>query len=163
MVAPHQNTCLTNHACLTKFASVSHQNRTCLTQFAPVSKSTEPVLPQPFGPLLRRSSASTAHAFPTRPTDNTTFATSISQIPTTADHRALSLRAGALPCPTAIPKQFCIPSHSCPLDSMSQPSPSLPAHLGFPTLSFGSSLALRTRHASSRPAQRGGQAPAKAE
>ena len=159
MVAPHHNTCLTNHACLTKFASVSHQNRTCLTQFAPVSKSTEPVLPSRLahcsgdhphrrlmpsqrGPLIIRRSRRAFHRFPLLPIT-----------------RALSLRAGALPCPTAIPKQFCIPSHSCPLDSMSQPSPSLSAHLGFPTLSFGSSLALRTRHASSRPAQRGGQAP----
>ena len=159
MVAPHQNTCLTNHACLTKFASVSHQNRTCLTQFAPVSKSTEPVLPQPFGPLLRRSSASTAHAFPTRPTDNTTFATSISQIPTTADHPGTVLACWCASLSHCHSQAILLPSHSCPLDSMSQPSPSLSAHLGFPTLSFGSSLALRTRHASSRPAQRGGQAP----
>ena len=63
-----------------------HINHTCLTQFSPVSKSTEPVLPQPFGPLLRSSSTLKAHVVPTRPTDNSTFGTSISLIPITADH-----------------------------------------------------------------------------
>jgi hypothetical protein len=43
-----------------------HINHTCLTQFSPVSKSTEPVLPQPFGPLLRSSSTLKAHVVPTR-------------------------------------------------------------------------------------------------
>jgi hypothetical protein len=129
---PHQN-----RTRLTQFAPVSHQNRSCLTQFASVAKITESVLPQRFGPLLRRSSTLKAHAFPTRPTDNLTFGTSISQLPATADQPRTVLACWCTSLSHCYSQANLLPSHSYPLDSISQPSPSLSAQLGFPTRSFG--------------------------
>ena len=127
-----------NRRCLTKFAPVSRQNRTCLTHFASVSKITESVLPQRFSPLLRRSSTLNAHAFPTRPTDNLTFATSKSQIPTTADQPRTVLACWCISLSHCYSQAIPSPSHSCPLDSTSQPSASPSAHLEFPILPFRS-------------------------
>src|SRR6516164_8305912 len=61
--------------------------------------------------------------------------------PATEDQAsALSLLAGAQLVPL-LSQAILSPSHGCPLDSTGQPSSSRSAHLGFPTRSFGSSLA----------------------
>src|SRR6516225_7930114 len=94
--------------CSTSEPRVSQQVRTCFTSEPHVSHLILTCLkksyPSRFGPLLRRSSTVEAHAVPTRPTDNSTFGTSISLIPTTEDRTpACPCLLVHLPCPTVIP------------------------------------------------------------
>jgi hypothetical protein len=81
----------------------------------------------------RRSSISKAHAVPTRPTDNSTFGTSISLVShycgSPAHYPCVLVHFLVPPFSQAV----LLPSHCCPLDSISQPSPSLSAHINFPT------------------------------
>ena len=138
-----------NRRCLTKFVPVprvspsSHLFHVKTARVSPISHLSQKLLnlfdPSGLAALLRRSSTLKAHAFPTRPTDNLTFATSKSQIPTTADQPRTVLACWCISLSHCYSQAIPSPSHSCPLDSISQPSPSLSAHLGFPTRSLARS------------------------
>jgi hypothetical protein len=142
-------TCLTqfapvsrqNHTCLTQFSPVPHQNHTCLTQIRTCLKKHRTYCTPAVCPPLQRSSTSKARAIPTRPTDNSTFRTSISRIPTAEDQpRALSIACWCILVPT-LSQPILSPSHGFPLDSTSRKQPTMSAHPGFPTPPFGSPLA----------------------
>jgi hypothetical protein len=135
------------HTCLTEFAPVSHQNHTCLTRIRSCLKKYRTCATPAVCPLLWRSSTLKAHAVPTRPTDRSTFGTSISLIPTTWDPSpALSLACRCTPCPTAIPSNsVTVPllpiGFYQPTESLTFSPPQIP-NVG---------PIRRTRHASSRP------------
>jgi hypothetical protein len=155
--------------CLTKFAPVSHQNRTCLTQFAPVphqnharltqfspvSKNTEfsrfahccgghphrRLVPSQRGPCIIQRSGRAFHSFPLL-----------------GINRARGRSLAGAPLVPLLSQANLLPSHGCPLDSTSRhiSQHCLPTQ-GFPNAIIWLAVGpiRRTRHASSRPGQRG--------